>query len=95
MDLKRVSKYKSGKYKTSHQHPMYMYLVPEAIDFTYLVADNNIDSLKEETRLKGYHLEHYLPINCENILDVVSQFLSWLKGKGLFEIYTSKWQMKY
>lgn len=95
MDLKRVSKYKYGKYKTSHQHPMYMFLVPEAIDFTYLVADNNIDSLKEETRAKGYHLEHYLPVNCENILDVCSQFISWLKSKGLYEIWTEKWQMKY
>ena len=44
-DIKRIRKnYKYPKYKTSHQHGMYLYLVPEAIDFTYLMCDDRIDS---------------------------------------------------
>lgn len=94
MDIKRVVRYKYPKYITSHQHPLYLFLVPEAIDFTYLIADNNIESKNPETVEKGYHLEHYTRENCEDILEVCSRFISYLKTNGLFEIFIEKWQMK-
>lgn len=94
MDIKRVVKYKYPKYKTSHQHPMYLFLAPDALDFTYLVADNNVESKDQEKFEKAHHLERYVRENCEDILQVCSRFLSWLKENNLFEIYTAKWQMK-
>ena len=82
-DIKRVSKYAYGKYKRSHQHPVYLYLVPNAIDFTYLVMDD-----KEE-----HHEENYIRENCEDILQTIAQFISWLKSNDLYEIWTQKWAM--
>lgn len=94
MDIKRVSRYTSGKYKTSHQHTMYLFLVPNAIDFTYLICDDNIENKDIEKREKAYHLEHYVRENCEDILQVISTFITWLKANDLFEVYTQKWAMK-
>ena len=93
MDIKRTGHYQFPKYKSSHQHAMYMYLVPEAIDFTYLVADDNIESKDEEKRKKGYHLENYIRENSEDIVKTVSQFLTWLKANDLFEIFKRNWVM--
>lgn len=92
MDIKRVGYYPAGggKYKTSHQHPLYLFLVPAAIDFTYLICDD-----------KGeHHMEHYIRENSEDILQASSQFISWLKanydenGVNLFDIYQSNWDAK-
>ena len=92
MDIKRVGYYPAGggKYKTSHQHPLYLYLVPSAIDFTYLICDD-----------KGeHHTERYIRENCEDILQASSQFISWLKanydesGTNLFDIYKQNWDAK-
>ena len=92
MDIKRVVRYQTQKYKKSHQHPMYLFLMPEAIDFTYLICDDNVDSNDELKRKSAYHYENYIRENCEDILQVVSQFLSWLKANNLFEIFTDKWK---
>lgn len=89
MDIKRVGYYPAGgrKYENSHQHPLYLFLVPAAIDFTYLICDD-----------KGeHHTERYIRENCEDILQASSQFISWLKtnydenGVNLFDIYESNW----
>lgn len=81
MDIKRVGSYQSGKYSSSHQHPMYLTLIPEAIDFTYLICDD-----------KGnHHLEQYSREDSEDILTVCSQFMSWLKANDLWEIYKQNW----
>lgn len=93
MDIKRVGQYKYPKYKTSHQHAMYLFLIPSAIDFTYLICDDNIDSKNEEKRNESHHYENYRRENCEDIVLVVSQFLSWLKANNLFEVYTQNWAM--
>lgn len=80
-DIKRVGRYSSGKYKESHQHSMYLYLVPEARDFTYLVCDDN----------GNHHLERYERCNCEDILQTISTFLTWLQSNNLFEDYKANW----
>lgn len=94
-DIKRISKpYKSTapKYIKSHQHAMYLYLVPEAIDFTYLIGDANIESKDETKRLEeSHHIEHYKRENCEDIIKVCTTFIRWLKSMGLFGIYKQKW----
>ena len=80
-DIKRVSYYSNQKYKTSHQHPMYFELVPEASEFTYLIMDD-----------KGNrHTETYIPENCEDIKNVVSTFISWIKSRGLWETFAQNW----
>lgn len=89
MDIKRTGKYKYPKYKTSHQHAVYLYLVPEAIDFTYLIADDSIEKGVED----GYHMENYIRENTEDIIQTISNFLNWLKANDLFEIYKQKWIM--
>lgn len=84
-DIKRVGIYKFPKYKSSHQHAMYLELCPNAIDFTYLVCDD-----------KGNHwYENYIRENSENIIDIVREFISYLKANDLLEIFKSKWQQKY
>lgn len=81
MDIKRVGYYSSGKYENSHQHPMYLTLVPEATDFVYLICDD-----------KGNHVfEKYTRKESEDILVVCSQFLSWLKAHDMFETYKQYW----
>ena len=94
-DIKRIRKnYKYPKYKTSHQHGMYLYLVPEALDFTYLMCDDRIDSKNEETRAKAHNTEHYVRENTEDIITVCTQFILWLKANNLFDIFIEKWKMK-
>lgn len=84
MDIKRIAKkYRYPKYKKSHQHPMYLELVPEAIDFTYLIFDG-----------KNYHYENYIRENCENILETIKVFLQWLKANDYINIYYENWKMK-
>lgn len=82
-DIKRVVRYQARKYKGSHQHPMYLYLAPSTWDFTYLVCDDK----------NNHHYENYIRENCEDILEVISQFLSWLKSRDLFDIFIQNWAM--
>lgn len=93
-DIKRVTKYKYPKYKKSHQHSIYLYLVPEAIDFTYIICDDNIDSPLAEKRRDAHHFENYIRENCEDIEQVLRDFISYLKQNDLIEIFKSKWLQK-
>ena len=80
-DIKRVVRYQSRKYKNSLQHPMYLFLAPSTYDFTYLVCDDK----------DNHYYENYIRENCQDILQVIAQFISWLKSRDLFEIFTQKW----
>lgn len=95
MDIKRVGRYQYPKYKTSHQHPMYLYLAPNAIDFTYLICDDGIESKVEEKQKTAHNLERYTRENCEDIIEVCERFINWLIANDLIEIFKEKWQMKY
>lgn len=91
IDTKRVIRYKYPKYKTSHQHPAYFFLLPQCRIFDYLICDDNVESKDEAKRLKAYHKERYERENCEDILKVISQFFSWLKANDLFDLYIQNW----
>ena len=80
-DIKRVGRYTYPKYKTSHQHPVYFELVPNAIDFTYLICDDNGE----------HHYEQYLKCNCEDLSSVIGQFISWLKTNELWDAFERNW----
>ena len=82
-DAKRVKEYKTHKYRKSHQHPMYLFMVPTSVDFTYLVK---CDSNKEP-----YHYESYVRENCEDVLRTISAFLKWLKANDMWELYVTHW----
>ena len=94
MDIKRVGRYQYPKYKTSHQHSMYLYLAPNAIDFTYLICDDGIESKDEQKRKDAHKLEHYTRENTEDIIKVCEDFINWLRANDLFNVFIEKWQMK-
>lgn len=82
-DIKFTSRYEAGKYFDSTQHPMYMFIVPEANSFSYLASNGSY--LWQET---------YQREETGDILVTVSQFLTWLKAQGLDHIYYEKWEAK-
>ena len=79
-DIKFSKSYERGKYYDSTQHPMYLQLIPEAMDFTYLVS-NGTDVWTE-----CYRREEPAPI-----MYTVNNFLSWLHTMGLMQLYQEKW----
>lgn len=79
-DIKFSKSYERGKYYDSTQHPMYLQLIPEALDFTYLVS-NGTDLWTE-----CYRREEPAPI-----MYTVNNFLSWLYTMGLMQLYQEKW----
>lgn len=79
-DIKFSKSYERGKYYDSTQHPMYLQLIPEAMDFTYLVS-NGTDVWTER-----YRREEPAPI-----MYTVNNFLSWLHTMGLMQLYQEKW----
>lgn len=79
-DVKFSVKYDAGKYVTFTQHPMYMALVPEALDFTYLVSNGT----------NVWH-EKYRRDETPPIEPIVADFLVWLETNGLMELYKEYW----
>lgn len=79
-DIKFSKSYDRGKFFGSTQHPMYLELVPEAQDFTYLVS-NGVDVWTES----------YTREETRSIFPVIADFTGWLKSQGLFQIYAEKW----
>lgn len=82
-DIKFSSKYERGKYISSTQHPTYLELIPEALDFTYLVSNGT--SVWTET---------YAREDTPSIYPTISGFLSFLKDTGLMGIYKEMWGSK-
>lgn len=88
-DIKHKSKSLSqydlaGSYFHSPQHPAYMYIVPDAYQFVYLVSDG--ESLYTET---------YLRDDVRPFDEVMADFMKSMKGMGLWKLYLEKWKSKY
>jgi hypothetical protein len=83
-DIKRVSKYETQKYYNSYQHHFYMELIPEALEFHYLINDGD----------KTYW-ESYTRDEKKDIISVIASFYKWLKDNNLWETYKLKWKSKY
>lgn len=79
-DIKFSKSYDRGKYYGSTQHPMYLELVPEAQDFTYLVS-NGADVWTET----------YTREETRSIFPVIADFADWLRYQRLFPVYAEKW----
>ena len=81
IDIKFSSGYERGKYFDSTQHPVYLELIPEAYQFTYLIT-NGSDVWKETYRREETH----------SIIPTIAYFLSYLKESGLWEEYAKHWE---
>lgn len=79
-DIKFASGYDVGKYIDSTQHPAYLELVPEAMQFTYLVSNGS--QVWPET---------YRRDETPSIYPLIEDFMSWLSAQGLMELYREKW----
>lgn len=80
-DCKFSKNYHLNKYLNSPQTPMYLALVPEAKDFTYIVSDG-----------KWVYREKYPRDIVPPIEITIRYFLAYLKRQGLFEIFEEKWR---
>lgn len=70
-----------GRYLNSPQHPAYMYALPEAREFVYLVSDG-----------EDLYTERYDRKSTRSIEDIVREFVAYLKVAGLKDVYESRWR---
>ena len=82
-DIKFSKSYDRGKYVDSTQHPMYLELVPEATDFTYLVSNGT-----------EVWTERYRRDETPSIFPTIHSFLVWLENTGLMQEYLYHWGAK-
>ena len=81
VDIKFSTGYDRGKYFDSTQHPVYLELIPEAEDFTYIVSNGS-----------EVWTERYRRDETRSIYPVIEDFLSWLRTLGLMDLYREKWE---
>ena len=79
-DIKFSKTYDRGKYIASTQHPMYLELVPPALDFSYLVSNGT-----------DVWTETYRRDETPSIYPIVTDFLRWLEATGLMPVYLQHW----
>ena len=72
-----------GKYLNSPQHPFYFYLVPEALNFKYLLSDGS-----------DVYVETYLREQARSAAEVISEFIRSITDMGLLPLYQEKWLAK-
>ena len=82
-DCKFSKTYHLNKYLGSPQTAMYLALVPEAFDFTYIISDG-----------RYVYRDKYPRDIVPPIEPTIKQFLNFLKKHNLYEIYTEKWRVK-
>lgn len=82
-DCKFSKTYHLNKYLDSPQTAMYLALVPEAFDFTYIISDG-----------RYVYRERYPRDIVPPIEPTINQFYKFLKRYDLWEIYTEKWRTK-
>lgn len=80
IDIKFSKTYDVGKYLDSPQHPMYLYLCPEAHAFTYLVCDG-----------ESVYRERYTPDITDHISTYIRDFMRWLEQRDLIDMYAQHW----
>lgn len=73
----------AGKYLESPQHPTYLFLIPEAREFVYLVSDG-----------EDLYTETYTRQNSRPFEEIAEEFLLSLRDMNLLEVYKDKWSAK-
>lgn len=79
-DIKYSGSYERGKFRDSTQHPMYYRLVPEMMNFTYIVSNGT-----------DVWTEVYWYDEVPRIEPVITDFLQWLRDMNLMETYKEYW----
>lgn len=82
-DCKFSKNYKLNKYLGSPQTSFYMYLVPEARRFTYIVSDGT-----------WVYRERYPREIVEPIEPYIKNFMQFLDMHNLVNIYTERWSVR-
>lgn len=84
-DCKYTKNYHLNKYywEDTAQTAMYLALVPEALDFSYIISDG-----------KWVYRERYPRDIVPPIEPTVSNFLKYLKRQGLWATYAEKWRVR-
>ncbi|MDU4960171.1 MAG: hypothetical protein E6X17_05870 [Sporomusaceae bacterium] len=82
-DIKYTGSYAVGKYIASTQHPMYLELIPEASRFIYAVSNG-----------RNAYLETYRRDEVKPIQPLIQDFLTYLRGNGLLEVYREMWRSR-
>ena len=82
-DIKYSGSYERGKFHDSTQHPMYYKLVPEIMNFCYIISN-------------GYDVwtEVYWFDEIPRIEPVIVDFIQWLKEMNLMDTYKQYWGAK-
>ena len=70
----------AGKYLDAAQHSAYLYLIPEAYRFEYLVSDG-----------EDIYTEPYTPKTSRPFEEIAAEFLESIEAMGLMSIYEEKW----
>lgn len=92
-DTKRVNNWDDAKYDNSVQHNFYLWAVPESEQFYYLVGVGT-DWVSDKYFEVKYGKP--LPENLENkCLDVINEFITYLKNNDLLEIYQQYYDDEY
>lgn len=83
-DCKFTKNYHLNKYfwEGTSQTAMYLALVPEARDFTYIISDGNY-----------VYRERYPRDIVPPIEPIINNFMQYLKKHGLWEAYCEKWRV--
>ena len=83
-DCKFTKNYHLNKYfwEGTSQTAMYLALVPEARDFTYIISDG-----------KYVYREKYPRDIVPPIEPIINNFMQYLKKHGLWEVYCEKWRV--
>ena len=79
-DIKYSGSYERGKFRDSTQHPMYYELVPEIMNFTYVVSNGS-----------DVWTEVYWFDQIPRIEPVITDFVQWLQDMNLMETYKQYW----
>lgn len=80
IDIKFSGVYERGKYLHFTQHPVYMELIPEAKQFTYVVSNGT-----------NVWTETYRRDETRSVYPIIRNFLNWLDAMGLMEVYKEHW----
>ena len=80
IDIKFTKNYDAGKFFSSTQHPIYLEMIPEAQQFSYLVSNGS-----------DVWTETYRREEVRSIFPIISDFLNWLRATNLLPLYQEKW----
>ena len=81
-DCKFTSNYHLNKYLRSSQHPFYLYLVPEARRFEYVISDG-----------KEVFWEKYPRYIVREPDEIIRDFMRYLDKQNLAETYFKNWEV--